>query len=128
MVARGDIDALLGLPNHAVLAVNRPEAPPQQSVVWYLWDGDEFLMSTRQGRAKYRLLRRDPSASLLVNDPGGLWYVVASGAAELDERGHEEVASRLLEKYLSPKEVEAHVWEWDRVLVRLRPERMLWGA
>lgn len=128
MVARGDIDALLALPNHAVLAVNRPDAPPQQSVVWYLWDGDEFLMSTRQGRAKYRLLRRDPGASVLVNDPRGLWYVVASGTAELDERGHEEVASRLLDKYLPPEEVTAHVWESDRVLVRLRPERMLWGA
>jgi hypothetical protein len=44
--------------------------------------------------------------SLLVNDPVGAWYVVAYGRAEIVSTGHDALA---------------------RVLVRMRPDRLLTG-
>jgi nitroimidazol reductase NimA-like FMN-containing flavoprotein (pyridoxamine 5'-phosphate oxidase superfamily) len=63
------IERLLAQPNHAIVGVNRASGAPQLSVVWYLWDGTSFSFSTAKGRAKYFNLKRNPSISLLIDDP-----------------------------------------------------------
>ncbi|MEU4420546.1 TIGR03618 family F420-dependent PPOX class oxidoreductase [Actinoplanes sp. NPDC024001] len=121
-----DVEELLAGARHAVVGVNRASGPPQLTVVWFLWDGEAFRFSTTRSRAKYLNLKRDPSLSLLVDDFDKKFYVVAYGRARLIEESHDELARPLLEKYL-PERAAAPQWSADRVMVELRPERLLTG-
>ncbi len=60
--------AFLGERRFAVVATVNPSGMPQQTVMWYLLDGDELLFNTKRGRRKDLNLRRDPRASLIVED------------------------------------------------------------
>jgi PPOX class probable F420-dependent enzyme len=63
----------------AVLATLKADGTVQQTVMWYLIDGDELLFNTASGRVKYGNLARDPRVSLCVED--GYRYVTISGTA-----------------------------------------------
>jgi PPOX class probable F420-dependent enzyme len=121
-----DVKQLLAGTNHAVVGVNRATGPPQLTVVWFLWDGETFRFSTTRSRAKYLNLKRDPSISLLIDDFEKKFYVVAYGRARLIEEGHDTLARPLLEKYL-PERTTDPQWMPDRVIVELRPDRLITG-
>ena len=115
----------------AILAVNRPEGGPQLTPVWFIWDGEAFWLSIRTHSAKYRYMQRDQDISVLVDEPSSARYVLAYGrAAFLHEnlRVHPVLRS-MLEKYnVSNEEMEEGLDELsrpERVLVRLRPEKVL---
>ncbi|HZC26192.1 MAG TPA: TIGR03618 family F420-dependent PPOX class oxidoreductase [Actinopolymorphaceae bacterium] len=122
-----EVSALLSRPNHAVVGVNRRDGAPQLTVVWYLWDGEEFSFSTTTERAKYLNLRRDPAVSLLVNDSEHAWYVVAYGVAQLGARDHAAVSRELFARYLPDRDPSAVAADPSRIVVTLRPERLLVG-
>jgi len=61
-----EVRAFLGQPHFAVLAVIGPDGLPQQSIMWYLLDGEEIMFNTKAGRAKERYLRDDPRVSLVI--------------------------------------------------------------
>ena len=89
-------------------------------------DGEVFQFSTTRSRAKYLNLKRDPSLSLLVDDFANKFYVVAYGRARLIEEGHDALARPLLARYL-PERAADPQWAADRVIVELRPDRLLTG-
>ena len=72
-----EVRAFLGDPLFAVLAAVGPDGLPQQSIMWYLLDGDEIMFNTKAGRAKERYLRDDPRVSLLIG--GEYRYVRVTG-------------------------------------------------
>jgi len=121
-----DVKELLAGAHHAVVGVNRASGPPQLTVVWFLWDGETFRFTTTRSRAKYLNLKRDPSISLLVDDVEKNFYVVAYGRALILEDGHDALAQPLLEKYM-PEKAGNPQWTPDRVIVELRPDRILTG-
>jgi PPOX class probable F420-dependent enzyme len=126
--ARERIDAFLARPNHAIVGVNRAAGAPQLTVVWYLWDGESFRISTMRSRAKYANIMRDPAISLLVDNAEENWYLVAYGTAEF--RQHDAAFSReLFRKYL-PDHPNARTGadDPDRVVIVLRPRRILTGS
>jgi PPOX class probable F420-dependent enzyme len=121
-----DVQELLASTRHAVVGVNRAEGPPQLTVVWFVWDGEAFRFSTTRTRAKYLNLQRDPSISLLIEDFEKKFYLVAYGRAEFVEDDHDTLARPLLAKYL-PERVAEPNWTPDRVIVELRPDRLVTG-
>jgi PPOX class probable F420-dependent enzyme len=121
-----DVKQLLAGTNHAVVGVNRATGPPQLTVVWFLWDGETFRFSTTRSRAKYLNLKRDPSISVLIDDFEKKFYVVAYGRARLIEEGHDALARPLFEKYLPERTMDPQ-WTPDRVIVDLRPDRLITG-
>ncbi|WP_328470784.1 PPOX class F420-dependent oxidoreductase [Actinoplanes sp. NBC_00393] len=126
VLQRPEVGRLLADARHAVVGVNRAQGAPQLSVVWFVWDGEAFRFSTTRGRAKYLNLRRDPSISLLIDDFDNKFYVAAYGTARLVEDGHDELARPLLAKYM-PERLDDPGWTPDRVIVELRPDRILVG-
>jgi len=54
--------------NYAVLATLNADGSPQTSAMWVGRDGNDVLMSTLQGRLKYRNMLRDPRVSVTVHD------------------------------------------------------------
>jgi len=66
----------------ASLATVNSDGTPQQTVMWYLLDGDEILMNTAIGRVKHRNLEDNPKISVCIEDE--YRYVSVAGAAVLD--------------------------------------------
>lgn len=123
-----EVAALLARPLHAVVGLNRPDRPPQLTVVWFEWDGTAFRFSTTTNRAKYAHLRRDPRLSLLVDDPVGNTYVVAYGRARVEPHGHAELSRRLFARYLPGQDPGVRPEDPDRVVVALTPDRIRTGS
>jgi PPOX class probable F420-dependent enzyme len=52
----------------AIFGFNRKNDGPAMSVVYYLMDGNDILISTMEGRGKTKAVRRNPKVSLCVLD------------------------------------------------------------
>jgi PPOX class probable F420-dependent enzyme len=119
---------LLALRNNAIVAINRPSGGPQLSPVWYLWDGDAFYFRIAKSTAKYRLLKRDPSISLIINDHAGFRYLTAYGQAQIMENNPADVAVQIVKKYYAPSLAPQKMpqdQEPDVVTIKLRPEKVV---
>lgn len=77
------VRAFLKEPRFASLATINPDGSPQQTVMWYLLDGDRVMMNTARGRIKDRNLSRDPRASICIED--GYRFVTIQGRVTLVE-------------------------------------------
>ena len=44
----------------AMVGTNRRNAGPNMSPLWYLWDGQKFVISTYNDAGKVKAVRRDP--------------------------------------------------------------------
>ena len=86
----------------ALLTTLRSDGRPQQSVVFYLADGDRFTMSLTATRAKTRNLRRDPRAALFVPSDDVFVWAGFDGHVELSDVAadpHDAVVDRLVDYY-----------------------------
>ena len=114
--------ALLKSKNFAVVATVGDGGRPQTSVVWVDTDGEHVVFNTTNKRAKGRNLRSNPRVSVSVWDNGDPYsYFEVQGRAELSEEGAAEHINELSHKYAG-KDFDSPV---DRVIVRVRPERIL---
>lgn len=114
----------------ATLGTVRRDGSPQASVVWYLWDGSTFLISTVPSTAKWHNLQRDPRCSLCVEEPESGQMVVAYGRAQLDDGDVRARTRDLVAKYYDDDaDTDAHMERImrtnDRVLIEVAPDRMI---
>ena len=68
-----------------VFGHERRSGPPSMSIVYYVMDGDDMLVSTMADRAKARAVARNPQVSLCVLDEN--WpvsYLVVYGQARVE--------------------------------------------
>jgi PPOX class probable F420-dependent enzyme len=86
-ISEDDLSRILGDQGFAVLATNKKNGHPHVSTVVYTWDPDERVarISTTEGRAKVKQLRRDPRAALHASSADHLAFAVAEGTAELSD-------------------------------------------
>jgi PPOX class probable F420-dependent enzyme len=77
------VRAFLKEKRFAVLATINADGTPQQTIMWYELQGDEIMMNTRDGRVKSGNFRRDPRASICVED--GYRGVTIQGTVRLEE-------------------------------------------
>lgn len=69
----------------AIFGFNRKNDGPAMSVVYYVMDGNDILISTMEGRGKAKVVRRDPKVSLCVLDEKWpLTYLQVYGEATID--------------------------------------------
>lgn len=107
----------------AVLATVNPDGAPQQTVMWFLREGDEIVMNTKRGRRKDRNLLRDPRASICVEDEQR--YLTLTGQLVIDDdpaRGQETIR-RLAARYDGEERAAEQMAEFgrqERVTLRLR--------
>jgi PPOX class probable F420-dependent enzyme len=94
---------------------------PHTSMVWLDTDGENVLFNTTKSRAKTRHIERDPRVSVLVFDQNDPYrYFEVEGPATLHEEGANEHITKLSQKYTGK---DFHTPK-DRVIVRVRPERV----
>ncbi len=98
--------AFLDEKRFAVLATILPDGTPQQTVMWYLIEGNELLFNTKRGRVKDQNLSRDPRVSLCIED--GYRYVTIRGTARMNDDPATAQADikRLAIRYQGPQQWE----------------------
>lgn len=119
--------------NHrtCIFGFQRRQGPPSMSVVYYVMDGDDILVSTMADRAKAKAVRRCGEAALCVLDEQWpLTYLQVYGPAEVDEdfkttvdvmmKVAEIMSGQPLPEVVRPL-VEAKAAEERRVVIRLKP-------
>ena len=118
-------DWLLAELRYGALAVNTPDGPPAQSVMWFDLDPNDrsvILMNTMVRRLKYRQLQADPQVSLLFED-GMVWFGMR-GTVELDadfERALDHIKSLARRYQRDPSRYEGQ----ERVIIRMRVDKVI---
>jgi len=87
---------------NALLTTLRQDGRPQQSVIFYLLDGDRFTISLTATRAKTKNLRRDPRAALFVPSDDVFVWAGFDGQVELTAVAadpHDAVVDQLVQYY-----------------------------
>ena len=114
-----------------IFGYNRKNDGPAMTVVYYLMDGDDMLISTMAARAKALAVQRNPKVSICVLDEQWpLTYLQVYGEATLEEdfdqavdllrrvidlmAGEEMPASKL-------PEIQRMARDEERVVIRVRP-------
>src|ERR1700737_1292523 len=93
MPSNDKLAAFLAEPRNVIVAGIRKDGRPHLTPNWFHWDGELFYVSTTRTRAKYAIFRRDPRASLAIDDPVGFRCMLVPGQVEIrenvaDELGH----------------------------------------
>jgi PPOX class probable F420-dependent enzyme len=90
---------LLDENDHGVIATQRPDGRPRQSVVYYARDGERLLISTLAARAKTKDVLRTGWASLSVAGPERPHpSATFSGPAEILTRDIGESTARVMQR------------------------------
>jgi len=119
-------------PHTGKLATVRADGRPHLAPVWYVLDDDgSILFNTGESTVKGRNLRRDPRASLCVDDERPPFsYVVVEGRVEIsDDLGEvRRWATEIGGRYMGEERAEeygARNGVKGELLVRLRPLRIV---
>lgn len=115
-----DFEAFLARPLFCFLA-QRSDSGPRVSPLWFLWaDERVWLIAQIEGRSYPDRVQQDPATALTIvdfdPDTGRVEHVGMRGTASL-EPYREEVAGRLLEKYLGTRRE-----DWPAAFVDLDPD------
>lgn len=113
MVLTDEVRAFLNQRRFAVLATSNPDGTIQQTVMWYLLEGDNVVMNTAKGRAKFRNIERSPTISICVED--GLRSVTIAGKVSLNDDPATGLADiqRIGRRYDSEEEIrDAYEKNW----------------
>jgi len=116
------------------LATVRPDGRPHVQPVWFVLDGDDLIFMTGAKTVKGRNLRRDPRASLVVDDEAPPFaYVRVDGEVELSEDlGLMLVwSTKIAARYMGDAQAEAYGRRNavpGELLVRLAPAHMVTEA
>lgn len=114
-----------------VLGYARQQHGPAMTVVYYVTDGDDILVSTMAARSKAKAVDRDPRVSLCVLDenwPLGYLQVYGTAVVERDEGQAADVLRRIVE-LMAGEPVPPERWpqiaelakQEDRVVLRVTP-------
>ena len=114
-----------------VLGYARHQHGPAMTVVYYVTDGDDILVSTMAARSKAKAVDRDPRVSLCVLDehwPLSYLQVYGTAVVERDEDQAADVLRRIVE-LMAGEPVPAERWpqiadlakQEERVVLRVTP-------
>ena len=118
--------------NHrtCIFGYERKSGPPSMSVVYYVMDGDDILVSTMAGPARAKAVGRNPKVSLCVlTEDWPFTYLLVYGAAKLETEGVTDLMMKIGELMSGepvPESarpaVEAMAEKEGRVVLRITPE------
>ena len=114
-----------------IFGYNRRDDGPAMTVVYYVLDGDDLLISTMAARGKALAVRRNPKVSLcILDEQWPLTYLQVYGTATLEDDFSQavdvlrRVIDLMAEKDVSSTklpEIERMAREENRVVIRVRP-------
>jgi PPOX class probable F420-dependent enzyme len=120
------VTRLLREPVFVHLATVNDDGSPQSTPVWVDTDGREVILNTAKGRVKYENMRRNPSVAVsLVNPENPYEMVEIRGEARLEDEGADDHIDSLAKKYLGKDTYPFRRPGEQRVVVRVRPTKVI---
>ena len=114
-----------------VFGYSRRDHGPAMTVVYYVMDGDDILISTMEARGKAKAVRRDPQVSLCILDeqwPPTYLQVYGTAVLERDEEQAADVLRQVVELMAGEEvpderreQIAQLAREEQRVVLRVRP-------
>jgi PPOX class probable F420-dependent enzyme len=113
----------------AHIATINADGSPQVSPVWIEHNGTHVIVNSEDKRLKVRNLRRDPSVSLSIQDPGNPYeYVEIRGkTVEITPEGGFEGIDRLAKKYMGVDKYPGNQPGDAHVQIKIAPTRIVGG-
>ena len=110
----------------ASLSTLMPDGSPQVTPVWCDLEGDLVIVNSAKGRQKDKNIRRDPRVALAVIDPENPYrYLEIRGrVAEITEHGADAHIDKMAKKYLGADKYPYRQPGEQRVMYKIRPERV----
>ena len=115
----------------AIFGYNRRQDGPAMTVVYYVLDGDDILVSTMAARAKAKAVKRNQKVSLcILDEQWPLTYVQVYGDARVEEDFGQavDVLRRVIDLMAGSEvsatkhaEIEQMVRDENRVVIRVTP-------
>ncbi len=115
--------AFLDEVHYAVVGTLNRDGSIQQTVVWFVREGDELRFSLGASSVKVQNLRRNPTITLTVED--GARYLSLSGSAAV-EPADQELRKRLAQRYLGAERAAEWITQSpnaERASVRITVQR-----
>lgn len=103
-----------------------PKGEPQNSPVWFGWDGSHILFSLTKGHQKYRNLQREPHIALAfagLSDPFA-YLEVRGEVVRIDEDTDNRFINSMAKKYLNQDVFPWHKPGDERVVIVVEPGRI----
>jgi PPOX class probable F420-dependent enzyme len=96
---------------------------PQNTPIWFVWDGEHVKFSLTTGRQKYRNIGRDPKVALTISDPANPYrYLEIRGTVtRIDADPDKAFIDECAQKYLGTN----YPWNQpgdERVVCFITPE------
>lgn len=112
MALTDEVREFLNERRFAVLATLNPNGTIQQSVMWYVLDGDNIVMNTAKGRIKFRNIEQAKAISICVED--GLRSVTIAGELSLNDDPETGLADiqRIGRRYDTEAEIQEAYQTW----------------
>jgi PPOX class probable F420-dependent enzyme len=120
---------IIEAPNFASIATSMPDGSPHVSTVWIDLDGDDVLVNTAEGLVKTANIRREPRVSISVFDREDPYeqVVIRGRVVDVTREEADEHIDRLAKKYLGVDEYPWREAREQRLIVRVRPDRVSSG-
>ncbi len=101
-----------------------PNGEPQNTPVWFDWDGEHLRFSQTKGRQKYRNVNREPRIALSLVDPENPYrYIEIRGeVVRIDEDPNFDFINAMSKKYLGLDDYPNHQPGDVRVVVYVTPQ------
>lgn len=105
------------------------DGSPQVTPVWVDHDGETILINTATGRVKEKNLKRDPRISISIVDAENPYQplTIRGTAIEMTQDGADAHIDALSCRYIDEDPYPYRRPGEERVLVRIRPERVSYG-
>jgi PPOX class probable F420-dependent enzyme len=114
-----------------IFGYNRQDDGPAMTVVYYVLDGDDLLISTMAARAKAKAVRRNPKVSLcILDEQWPLTYLQVYGNATVEEDFDQavDVLRRVIDLMAGEQmpasklpEIQRMARDEERVVIRFKP-------
>ncbi len=101
-----------------------PKGEPQNTPVWFDWDGDFVKISLTKNRQKYRNIQRDQRVALSIVDPENPYHYleIRGKVARIEDDPQKAFIDALAKKYLG---LDKHPYSQpgdERVILYIEPE------
>lgn len=107
----------------AYVATIGPDGEPQNTPVWFDWDGEHLKFSQTKVRQKYRNVQRDPRIALSLVDPENPYrYLEVRGeVVHIEEDPDLDFINAMAKKYLGEDKYPFHQPGDERVVIHIEP-------
>jgi len=105
---------------------------PYLTPVWYLFDGEYFLVSTGVNTQQAENIQSNPNVSLVIDSSAGMFAhkcVIVRGKGEVTRAGHPEITKKIYLRYLGEAGLKTpfaeQLLQEDQYIIKIKPRKTI---